>query len=147
MVEKTGRNDPCPCGSGKKYKKCCMEKDRDEVRAQTSYEEFTSSFKAFGASRGLVTGDFKPEIFDSLDAVYASLRSEGYEPILTEVFDMHDDPVEEDDDNPVIKAYDVDLRCKHGHAYESRTYWEYADGVFECVESGFGFDMCPICNS
>ncbi len=21
---KTGRNDPCPCGSGKKYKKCCM---------------------------------------------------------------------------------------------------------------------------
>ena len=22
-VTKTGRNDPCPCGSGKKYKKCC----------------------------------------------------------------------------------------------------------------------------
>jgi len=21
--EKFGRNDPCPCGSGKKYKKCC----------------------------------------------------------------------------------------------------------------------------
>ena len=20
---KTGRNDPCPCGSGKKHKKCC----------------------------------------------------------------------------------------------------------------------------
>ncbi len=24
---KPGRNDPCPCGSGKKYKKCCMDKD------------------------------------------------------------------------------------------------------------------------
>lgn len=23
---KIGRNDPCPCGSGKKYKKCCMKK-------------------------------------------------------------------------------------------------------------------------
>jgi hypothetical protein len=23
---KTGRNDPCPCGSGKKYKRCCLEK-------------------------------------------------------------------------------------------------------------------------
>ncbi len=23
--EKIGRNDPCPCGSGKKYKKCCIE--------------------------------------------------------------------------------------------------------------------------
>ena len=22
-VAKVGRNDPCPCGSGKKYKKCC----------------------------------------------------------------------------------------------------------------------------
>ncbi|MBT3294652.1 MAG: DUF1186 domain-containing protein [Verrucomicrobia bacterium] len=24
----TGRNDPCPCGSGKKYKKCCIDKGR-----------------------------------------------------------------------------------------------------------------------
>ena len=23
--EKVGRNDPCPCGSGKKYKKCHMQ--------------------------------------------------------------------------------------------------------------------------
>ena len=23
VEEKVGRNDPCPCGSGKKYKKCC----------------------------------------------------------------------------------------------------------------------------
>ncbi|MDD5206041.1 MAG: SEC-C metal-binding domain-containing protein, partial [Desulfobacterales bacterium] len=23
---KVGRNDPCPCGSGRKYKKCCMGK-------------------------------------------------------------------------------------------------------------------------
>ena len=23
VEQKPGRNDPCPCGSGKKYKKCC----------------------------------------------------------------------------------------------------------------------------
>ena len=23
VVDKVGRNDPCPCGSGKKFKKCC----------------------------------------------------------------------------------------------------------------------------
>jgi len=28
MPSKTGRNDPCPCGSGKKYKHCCLEKDQ-----------------------------------------------------------------------------------------------------------------------
>ena len=26
---KTGRNAPCPCGSGKKYKKCCLAKDQE----------------------------------------------------------------------------------------------------------------------
>ena len=29
---KVGRNDPCPCGSGKKYKQCCMKKDQEEER-------------------------------------------------------------------------------------------------------------------
>jgi hypothetical protein len=28
MMNKIGRNDPCPCGSGKKYKNCCLSKDR-----------------------------------------------------------------------------------------------------------------------
>jgi SEC-C motif len=28
---KIGRNDPCPCGSGKKYKKCCLLKKQDTV--------------------------------------------------------------------------------------------------------------------
>jgi hypothetical protein len=23
-MAKTGRNDPCPCGSGKKFKRCCL---------------------------------------------------------------------------------------------------------------------------
>jgi preprotein translocase subunit SecA len=30
--KKVGRNDPCPCGSGKKYKKCCLIKE-SEARA------------------------------------------------------------------------------------------------------------------
>ncbi|MBS0648135.1 MAG: SEC-C domain-containing protein [Verrucomicrobia bacterium] len=25
-MEKVGRNDPCPCGSGQKFKKCCESK-------------------------------------------------------------------------------------------------------------------------
>ena len=27
--QKIGRNQPCPCGSGKKYKKCCLRKDEE----------------------------------------------------------------------------------------------------------------------
>lgn len=35
--KKIGRNDPCPCGSGKKYKKCCIDKPFKE----TPYEDST----------------------------------------------------------------------------------------------------------
>jgi hypothetical protein len=29
--ERVGRNDPCPCGSGKKFKKCCLKKQGGKV--------------------------------------------------------------------------------------------------------------------
>ncbi len=34
--EKVGRNDPCPCGSGKKYKKCCLIKEETRKAQKTS---------------------------------------------------------------------------------------------------------------
>ena len=33
MEANLGRNDPCHCGSGKKYKQCCLGKDEDKARA------------------------------------------------------------------------------------------------------------------
>jgi len=40
---KAGRNEPCPCGSGKKYKKCCLGNDeqiiRDEVAKNLYHHE------------------------------------------------------------------------------------------------------------
>ena len=33
---KVGPNDPCPCGSGKKYKKCCRDKDLAAERGQNN---------------------------------------------------------------------------------------------------------------
>jgi hypothetical protein len=35
LTDKVGRNDPCPCGSGKKFKKCCEMKQRHKkINAQ-----------------------------------------------------------------------------------------------------------------
>ena len=44
QMAKPGRNDPCPCGSGNKYKKCCQSKDEAAERngmaeAQAQREE------------------------------------------------------------------------------------------------------------
>ena len=33
MEANLGRNDPCHCGSGKKYKQCCLVKDEEKARA------------------------------------------------------------------------------------------------------------------
>jgi hypothetical protein len=33
MTNKIGRNDPCPCGSGKKYKKCCFSLEATQLTA------------------------------------------------------------------------------------------------------------------
>jgi len=31
-LNKIGRNDPCPCGSGKKYKHCCLKKKNNNMK-------------------------------------------------------------------------------------------------------------------
>ncbi|WP_310443548.1 SEC-C metal-binding domain-containing protein [Tissierella sp.] len=38
-VVKIGRNDSCPCGSGKKYKKCCIDKLSEEIIKQMYIEQ------------------------------------------------------------------------------------------------------------
>ena len=38
-MAKPGRNDPCPCGSGKKYKKCCLANEEAAEREQLAEAE------------------------------------------------------------------------------------------------------------
>ena len=33
MADTIGRNDPCHCGSGKKYKNCCLKKDNSSMKS------------------------------------------------------------------------------------------------------------------
>ena len=38
-MKKIGRNDPCPCGSGKKYKQCCLRKDESKALIAQAAQE------------------------------------------------------------------------------------------------------------
>lgn len=40
VMAKVGRNEPCPCGSGKKYKYCCLDKDEHSISAVDEYDSF-----------------------------------------------------------------------------------------------------------
>lgn len=48
---KIGRNDPCPCGSGKKYKHCCLKKDRDEVEPLQEQQRWLEYYPKLGEER------------------------------------------------------------------------------------------------
>jgi hypothetical protein len=69
---KTGRNDSCPCGSGKKYKKCCLEKDRLEENDKKSealsihpeIDEWESENESFFDSWGKTDAPEKEEEYD-----------------------------------------------------------------------------------
>ncbi|MCF8081346.1 MAG: SEC-C domain-containing protein [Desulfobacterales bacterium] len=42
--KKIGRNDPCPCGSGKKYKKCCMLKKKAASPESVHYRRLSKAY-------------------------------------------------------------------------------------------------------
>lgn len=45
--KKIGRNDPCPCGSGKKYKYCCLNKQKETIDLIESPEERSRWLKRY----------------------------------------------------------------------------------------------------
>lgn len=60
-VESVGRNDPCPCGSGKKYKKCCLGQDDAERTSFDGRGGFTALLQDEGIAF-FVSGDSRDEV-------------------------------------------------------------------------------------
>lgn len=60
-----GRNEPCPCGSGRKYKHCCMDRDRAEqtARQRLHLPGIGKRADLEGAQRELLSDDWELEIF------------------------------------------------------------------------------------
>jgi len=61
---KVGRNDPCPCGSGKKYKKCCMNKKINPVPAEViEYFQRIKAEQEYLKQAGIHINYVKPIMF------------------------------------------------------------------------------------
>ncbi len=73
----TGRNAPCPCGSGKKYKKCCLQK---EAEPKDSSEDRIRSVEKDLSGR--VISYSKKFHEDFLNAIALYWRTEPIEPIV-----------------------------------------------------------------
>lgn len=69
-TQRVGRNDPCPCGSGKKYKKCCLEKDAERASNPSPLPGLTRSEYLRTAGPQLTTETIdgvRPEEIGDLD--------------------------------------------------------------------------------
>ena len=62
-MPKTGRNDPCPCGSGKKYKHCCLEKDLAAELAPAIAQRV--ELQAQKATQAAQRKDYQAELLES----------------------------------------------------------------------------------
>lgn len=51
-MAKVGRNQPCPCGSGKKYKQCCLAKDQAAAAATREQQHRNAPPPPVRAPRG-----------------------------------------------------------------------------------------------
>ena len=69
-MAKIGRNDPCPCGSAKKYKKCCESRDlaaaADRARAATKGDVTVRSAMASAVSKWIAVEDDLDRVSNSV---------------------------------------------------------------------------------
>lgn len=78
-----GRNDPCPCGSGKKYKKCCL--DGETIWRQgieNSDIEQAVKTTLLGAFDFIVENHFQGGCHSISAILFILLSEQGYEPIV-----------------------------------------------------------------
>ena len=63
MITQVGRNDPCPCGSGKKYKKCCLSEEGAVLHMAKEMIAKQQAEKAKLAKIGIFINYVKPVIY------------------------------------------------------------------------------------
>jgi len=69
-MRKVGRNDPCHCGSGVKYKYCCLQKDQEEANKSSASGSGTtapSQTSSTTESRTLSPAEKAWDTFDTSD--------------------------------------------------------------------------------
>jgi hypothetical protein len=85
-MAKIGRNDPCPCGSGKKYKHCCHDKEVQPLQTANLWGHDSEWLKMRRAEGEVITG-----ILEFVASEWPGLLQEGAEEFAGEyaIDDVH----------------------------------------------------------
>ncbi len=74
-MTKPGRNDPCPCGSGKKYKKCCAQKALGTRQVAVGPSNFSKGMGGFAALKPGSAKSLKGRVSASVEGAKPPLES------------------------------------------------------------------------
>jgi hypothetical protein len=84
-MTKPGRNDPCPCGSGKKYKQCCLKAGQTETSREDRSEAVPRAIK-------WLTTRHPQAVREALDeGFFGGLEDDEYEMLQTQHRDSFED--------------------------------------------------------
>jgi len=75
-MAKIGRNAPCPCGSGKKYKRCCLPGQAKKRPASVRKQRFIPVFTELDQLSNSVVDLIKQDKLDKAEAVSRKLLKE-----------------------------------------------------------------------
>ena len=138
---KIGRNAPCPCGSGKKYKKCCMRR----------HEAARSESAPAGPATGSKSSPAPPA---------PAVSSPGFTYVVAEIDELSNSVVDLIDEGRLDEAEErcqelrerypetVDWIMRLAAVYEAREDWkraaEYYRRAADFAEQNDGFDQDAI---
>lgn len=93
-MAKLGRNDPCPCGSGQKYKRCCLPRDEAAAAAERAAAPTpddaaaTPSFEILSEDDGL--DEASNVVIDLIDAGRLDEAGHAAQDLLERYPEVHD---------------------------------------------------------
>ncbi|MDD5483573.1 MAG: SEC-C domain-containing protein [Kiritimatiellae bacterium] len=99
---KISRNDPCPCGSGKKYKRCCLNSGIDFSQVSDAADEFPDLPLEEEPTDEQIFGDLK----ERLPHVSSKLRAK-LEPLLRDYDLINECRQREGEINAAVKALEL----------------------------------------
>lgn len=149
-MSKVGRNDPCPCGSGKKYKKCCIDKPIPELE-QNSFEQYLDSFWSYEVVNEMST----EEIIDKLQSIGITFEKETFLKDVEKFYSAQQlseswfetfkvSAVDRDEDFPWLGAWILWERLAPANILSMEQMSDLIDKGFECLAENDSKSACDI---
>lgn len=149
-MNKIRRNDPCPCGSGKKYKKCCIDKELPE-KASNSFESYLDNFYSYEEINQMST----EEIIDKLDSMGIAFEKEKFLKDVERFYSVQElsenwfntlnvTAVDRDEDFPYFAAWVLWERLVPGKKLSMEQMSDLIDKGFEYLADNDSKSACDV---